>query len=85
MTFLPQRQQLGDGRRAGTVRQAAEHAIGSLGDLARRKVFEREVESAGERRMDFADGARLRSWRVVRAVILTSGWRSRILISSSAE
>ena len=49
-----------------------------------REVFEREVEPAGERRMHFAHGGGF-GLRVVRAVIFTSGWRSRSFISSRAE
>ena len=38
--LLAARQELGDGRRAGTVRQAAEHAIGPFGHLSGREIFE---------------------------------------------
>ena len=58
MIFLATRQQLGDGRRAGSMRQAAEHAIGPLGNYIGREIFELQMEPAGERRMDFTDRRR---------------------------
>ena len=41
------------------MRQATEDAVGPLGDGLGREVFQRQIEPAGERRMDLADGLRL--------------------------
>ena len=40
------------------MRQAAEHAIGSLGNFVGREIFELQMEPAGERRMNFTDRRR---------------------------
>jgi hypothetical protein len=51
---------------AGGVWEAAEDAVGSLGDFSGAQVFESQVEAASEKRVDVAD---------VRLVVLPGGKR----------